>query len=66
MLSDCVFGDAQNHAGSGLLRGHADRRTYQVSPGALEIFVQAVAKFSVARMVCLGSDLALKVLYIIK
>jgi hypothetical protein len=36
---------------------------------ALELqkyFVKAVAKFSVARMVCLGSDVALKVLYIIK
>jgi hypothetical protein len=29
-------------------------------------FVQAVAKFRVARMVCLGSDVALKVLDIIK
>ena len=36
---------------------------------ALELqkyFVQAVAKFRVARMVCLGSDVALKVLDIIK
>jgi hypothetical protein len=36
---------------------------------ALELqkyFVKAIAKFSVARMVCLGSDVALKVLDIIK
>jgi hypothetical protein len=36
---------------------------------ALELqkyFVQAVAKFSVARMVCIGSDVALKILDIIK
>ena len=36
---------------------------------ALELqkyFVKAVAKFSVARMVCLGSDVALKLLNIIK
>jgi len=29
-------------------------------------FVQAVAKFSVARMVCLGSNVPLKILDIIK
>jgi hypothetical protein len=36
---------------------------------ALELhkdFVQTVAKFSVARMVCLGSNVALKILDIIK
>jgi len=36
---------------------------------ALELqkyFVKAIAKFSVARMVCLSSDVALKVLDIIK
>lgn len=36
---------------------------------ALELhkyFVEAIAKFSVARMVCLGGDVALKVLDIIK
>ena len=65
MLSDCVFGDAQNHAGERPARGHADR-TDQGSLGALEYFVQTVAKFSVARMVCLGSNVALKVLDTIK
>ena len=36
---------------------------------ALELrkyFVQAIAKFSVARMVCLGSNVPLKILDIIK
>ena len=44
--------------------GYADR-----IKEALELqkyFVKAIAKFSVARMVCLGSDVALKVLDIIK
>ena len=66
MLSDCVFSHAQNHDGERPARGHADRRTYQETPGASEIFVQTVAKFSVARVVCLGSNVALKILDIIK
>ena len=66
MSIDCVSATHKTTLESGLLEVML---IFVPIKNALELqkyFVQAVANFSVARMVCLGSDVALKVLDIIK